>query len=108
MILHCNSVGDLYTIPHITSATAHALVAASSSLWHRHLGHPAPAAITSLRKHNLISCNKVDRSLCHSCQLGKHARLPFSTSLRHFLPLRLFTVMFGPLRWLVFLVVLII
>jgi hypothetical protein len=66
MILRCNSVGDLYTIPFV----AHALVAASSSLWHRRLGHPSPAASASLKKNSLISCNKVDRSLCHSCQLG--------------------------------------
>jgi hypothetical protein len=28
-----------------------------------------------------ISCSKVHfDSLCHACQLGRHARLPFSTS----------------------------
>jgi hypothetical protein len=27
-----------------------------------------------------INCNKVERTLCHSCQLGKHVRLPFSNS----------------------------
>jgi hypothetical protein len=74
VILRCNSDGDLYTVPPI----AHDLVATSSSLWHRRLGHPSPAAIASLKKNNLISCDKVDHSLCHSCQLGKHVRLPFS------------------------------
>jgi hypothetical protein len=43
------------------------MLAASSSLWHRHLGHPSPAAIASLWKNSLISCNKIDASLCHAC-----------------------------------------
>jgi len=80
VILRCNSAGDLYTISLVAPATAQALVAASLSLWHRRLGHPSPAAITSLRKRSLISCNKSDRSLHHACQLGKHVRLPFSAS----------------------------
>jgi hypothetical protein len=42
VIHRCNSTEDLYTwqpSPHTTSA----LVAASSTLWHQRLGHPAPA-----------------------------------------------------------------
>jgi hypothetical protein len=38
-------------------------------------------AVASLEKNKLISCNKVDCSLCHSCQLGKHALLPFIASV---------------------------
>jgi hypothetical protein len=70
VILRCNSAGDLCTIPLV----ARALVGASSSLWHRRLGHghPGPTTIASLKKNYLISYNKVDRSLCHSYQLGKH------------------------------------
>jgi hypothetical protein len=60
-----------------------ALLAASSSVWHRRLGHPGPAVLSSLKRKNLISCNKVDQTLCHACQLGKHARLPFNTSTSH-------------------------
>jgi len=45
VILRYNSDGDLYTLTAATPATAHALAPASSSLWHRHLGHPALAAI---------------------------------------------------------------
>ena len=45
MILHYNSDGDLYTLTAATPATAHALAPASSSLWHRRLGHPTLAAI---------------------------------------------------------------
>jgi hypothetical protein len=39
VILCCDSEGDLYTISPVAPATAHALLAASSSLWHRRLGH---------------------------------------------------------------------
>ena len=80
VILRCDSTGDLYTIPSVAPAAAKAMLAASSSLWHRRLGHPGPAVLATLKQNNLVSCNKVDRSLCHACQLGKHARLPFATS----------------------------
>ena len=80
VILRCNSDGDLYTITATAPATAHALLAASTSLWHQRLGHPSPATVSSLRQNKHITCTKSDRSLCHACQLGKHTRLPFSTS----------------------------
>ena len=80
VILRCNSLGDLYTISSAAQSTARALLAASSSVWHRRLGHPAPAAIASLKKNSLLSCNKIDRTICHACQLGKHAHHPFSSS----------------------------
>jgi histone deacetylase 1/2 len=75
--LRCNSDGDLYTMP---ASTPVALLAASSTLWHQRLGHPAPATLAHLNKIHAVACNTVDRSLCHSCQLGKHTRLPFSSS----------------------------
>ena len=80
VILRCDSTGDLYTIPSVAPAAAKAMLAASSSLWHRRLGHPGPAVLATLKQNNLVSCKKVDRSLCHACQLGKHVRLPFATS----------------------------
>jgi hypothetical protein len=86
VILCCDSTGDLYTIPSAAPAPAQALLAASASIWHRRLSHPGPAIIASLRRNNLISCNKIDHSLCHACQLGKHVRLPFSTSMSKTVP----------------------
>jgi hypothetical protein len=81
VILRCNCDGDLYTMPTSTpGAPPHALLAASSTLWHQRLGHPAPAALECLNKLHVVSYNKVDHSLCHSCQIGKHTRLPFSSS----------------------------
>ena len=81
VILRCNSDGDLYTISAATPSTAQALLAASSSLWHQRLGHPGSSAIVSLRNSHSIACNKLGSTLCHACQLGKHARLPFALLL---------------------------
>ena len=80
MIFRCNSYGNLYTFTVAVPATTRTLLAASTSLWHQHLGHPAPAVVASLRQNKHIACTKADGSLCHACQLVKHMRLPFSTS----------------------------
>jgi hypothetical protein len=96
VILRCNCDGDLYTMPTSTpGAPPHALLAASSTLWHQRLDHPAPAALERLNNLHVVSCNKVDHSLCHSCQIGKHTRLPFSSSHSITHLLNLFTVMYG-------------
>ena len=79
VMLRCNSAGDLYTFPAVSSAP-HASIAISTDLWHHHLGHPSSATIDILRHSASISCNKVEHSPCHSCQLGKLVRLPFSNS----------------------------
>jgi hypothetical protein len=61
---HCvlfryNSVGDLYTVPPVTSTvTPYASLATSINLWHLCLGHPGPAAINTLRNNSSISCKK--------------------------------------------------
>uniref|UniRef100_UPI0024DE3BB1 GAG-pre-integrase domain-containing protein n=1 Tax=Klebsiella pneumoniae TaxID=573 RepID=UPI0024DE3BB1 len=55
VILHCNSSGDLYTVPAAAPATyppPHAALATSSTLWHHRLGHPSSAAITTLRNNS--------------------------------------------------------
>ena len=48
--------------------------------WHHRLGHPSSVTLDILRNNSSISCNKPAHTLCHSCQLGKHVRLPFSNS----------------------------
>ncbi|RLM57903.1 hypothetical protein C2845_PM18G13220 [Panicum miliaceum] len=80
VLLRCNSNGDLYTIPHRMPPRCHVAVV-SPELWHSRLGHPAPAVITNLNKLSAIHCNKAARRLCHACQLGKHARLSFTSSV---------------------------
>ena len=54
---------------------------ASPELWHSRLGHLAPAVVNTLNKLSAIQCNKAARRICHACQLGKHARLPFASSV---------------------------
>lgn len=84
-VLHrCDSSGDLYPfLPTSTSTTARALVAALETTWHRRLGHPGVQVFSTLRSNKAISVapNSHDTSLCHACQLGRHVRLPFSTSM---------------------------
>jgi hypothetical protein len=57
------------------------VIVVSLELWHSCLGHPAPAAVQTLNKLSTIQCNKATCRICHSCQLGKHARLPFASSV---------------------------
>jgi len=80
VIARCNSIGDLYPLlPSLPSPQA--LLAASTSLWHRRLGHLGSPALTKLISSAAIECNKRDtESICHACQLGRHCRLPFSHS----------------------------
>ena len=78
MLLRCDSSGPLYTVtqprpmPHLALTTG-------SSIWHRRMGHPGSSIQRSLN--SLFSSNKADMTtMCHACQLGKHARLPFFSS----------------------------
>jgi hypothetical protein len=80
VLLRCNSNGDLYTIQHRTPPRCHVAVV-SPELWHSRLGHPAPAVVQTLNKFSAIQCNKAARRLCHACQLGKRAKLPFNSSV---------------------------
>ena len=85
VILRCNSDGELYTFPGYPSTrqphpTA-LLATASADLWHQRLGHPGQDAMSALQRLAFIKFNEVCRShVCHACKLGKHIRLPFSSS----------------------------
>ena len=83
-VLHrCDSSGDLY--PLLPTSTSHprVLLAALETIWHRRLGHPGNQVLSRLRINNSISVipSEHDTSLCHACQLGRHTRLPFPTSM---------------------------
>jgi len=83
-LLRCNSSGPLYTLQLPTSSSSSCTLVATPSLttWHRRLGHPGKAALQSLAQSSSIICSKPDDdSLCHACQLGRHVRLPFTSSL---------------------------
>ncbi|GJY70348.1 ribonuclease H-like domain-containing protein [Tanacetum coccineum] len=82
ILLRCDSTGDLYPVTQQSSSqTPVVLLSFSSTTWHRRLGHPGDDVLRRLESRNLISCRKSKLSaLCHACQLGKHAKLPFNNS----------------------------
>ena len=76
--LRCESSGDLYPL---RLPTQFALSASSSvELWHQRLGHPRNKTLSTILSSFDFDFNKSNMHTCHSCQLGKHVRLPFSTS----------------------------
>jgi hypothetical protein len=92
-LLRCDSTGPLYTLrlPHATSSSSSspdtsAVFAATTSTttWHRRLGHPGRDAFLQLTRSATIPCTRSpEEHLCHACQLGRHVRLPFSSSSLH-------------------------
>ncbi|GKC88073.1 ribonuclease H-like domain-containing protein [Tanacetum coccineum] len=80
ILLRCDSSRDLYPVTQ-PSLTPHALLSVSPSTWHQRLRHPGEEVLRSLVSRDFISCNKEKSPhICHACQLGKHVRLPFSSS----------------------------
>ncbi|GJT83636.1 ribonuclease H-like domain-containing protein [Tanacetum coccineum] len=80
ILLRCDSSGDLYPVTS-PSPTPHVFLSVSPSTWHQRLGHPGEDVLRSLKSRQYISYNKEKSShLCHACQLGKHVRLPFTSS----------------------------
>jgi hypothetical protein len=80
----CDSTEPLYTFrPSTTGASPPpALVSTTSSItWHRRLGHPGPDTMIKLNS-SLDPSNSRGHfeGLCHACHLGRHTRLPFTTS----------------------------
>jgi hypothetical protein len=84
VIVRCNSSGQLYPLfPSADTSTPQAflMTVESSTIWHCRLAHLSDDAFSILARSSAISCNKFDHlPLCHACQLGRHTRLPFSTS----------------------------
>jgi hypothetical protein len=94
VIARLNSTGPLYTLrlPSFTASSRTSLCAMSTivapriltvvatSTWHRRLGHPSPDTLSSLSRSSFIFCTSTTHDFCHACQLGKHTRLPFSSS----------------------------
>ncbi|GJW91542.1 ribonuclease H-like domain-containing protein [Tanacetum coccineum] len=82
ILLRCDSTGDLYPVTQQPSSqNPVVLLSFSSTTWHRRLGHPGDDVLRRLESENLISCHKPKLpTLCHVCQLGKHAKLPFYNS----------------------------
>ena len=56
----------------------------SSTIWHRRLGHPGRDVLAQLIRSTDVPCTRaLAEHLCHACQLGRHVRLPFSSSSSH-------------------------
>lgn len=85
-ILRSNSSGDLYPFPASPQvsppAAAYTAFSTSADLWHQRLGHPGRHTLSNLFSHSNIFCNNLRglSPICDACQLGRHVRLPFSTS----------------------------
>jgi hypothetical protein len=62
------------------AAAPHVLAAVAPTTWHRCLGHPGPDVLSSLSRSSFIQCTSNKHDFCHVCQLGKHTKLPFSSS----------------------------
>ena len=54
---------------------------ATDVVWHKRLGHPHQQVLQFLSTTKVISVNKVLKTMCESCQLGKTSKLPFSSSV---------------------------
>jgi hypothetical protein len=93
VIARSNSTGPLYTLRLLSStassrtslctmsiAAPRILPAIATSTWHRRFGHPSPDVLSSLSRSSFISFTSTTHDFCHACQLGKHTRLPFSSS----------------------------
>nr|GEV77572.1 ribonuclease H-like domain-containing protein [Tanacetum cinerariifolium] len=79
VLLCCDSTGDLYPVT-APSPIPHAFLV-SQHMWHHRLGHLGSVVLHRHVSSNSISCNKENPLvLCHACQLGKHASLPFVSS----------------------------
>jgi hypothetical protein len=88
VIARLNSTGPLYMMRlpgSITpsSGTTAALTVVAPATWHHRLGHSGPDALSSLSRSSFINCISNKHDLCHACPLGKHIRLPFSSSSNH-------------------------
>ncbi|GLT62116.1 hypothetical protein SLA2020_347760 [Shorea laevis] len=84
VLLRCNSSGGLYPLSSVSSNSPTVLSAAlvSPDIWHLCLGHPGFDSVYRLAQRGSISSStRVSSStFCHTCQLGKHTRLPFNDS----------------------------
>jgi hypothetical protein len=50
-------------------------------LWHQRLGHPGRCTLHQTLPSLDFTFTKPSSNACEACQLGKHVRLPFSSSV---------------------------
>jgi hypothetical protein len=82
--MRCNTNSIVWMLrPSSTGASSPPVLfsTTTSTTWHRRLGHPGPDVMTMISSSLHPSCNRGHfEGLCHACQLGRHTRLPFTTS----------------------------
>jgi hypothetical protein len=86
VIVRSSSSGPVYTLrlPSRISTPQALTALASTSTWHRRLGHHGWDIISKLSSTTAIHYNKSQSDpLCHACQLNHHTRLPFHSSSSH-------------------------
>jgi IS30 family transposase len=59
----------------------HLALVASSSTWHRCLGHPSVDVLSKLSNDSSLICSRHTHDPCHAYQLGRHTRMPFISSI---------------------------
>jgi hypothetical protein len=82
-LARCDTVEPLYTHRPSTGVSPPLVLVSTttSTTWHRRLGHLGPDVMTKLTSGIDPSCSRGHfEGLCHACQLGRHTRLPFTTS----------------------------
>jgi hypothetical protein len=80
VILRSDSTGDLYPLQASTQSSTQCFTAISADLWHQRLGHPGAESFHRLLQSFKFSCNKELSHTCHACRVGKHVRLPFTST----------------------------
>jgi hypothetical protein len=94
VLLQGRSRGGLYPIPirswRSSSPVALAATRVISEVWHRRLGHPSQAIVSSVMNKLCVKCQSHDSSVCSACQQAKSHQLPFNDSTR---------VSTEPLQW---------
>lgn len=78
-ILRCNSHGELYPL---SSSSPEAMLTTSPTvdMWHQRLDHLGKNTLRQTLCNLDFQFAKSSSSTCQACQLGKHVRLPFSSS----------------------------
>jgi hypothetical protein len=56
---------------------------ASTSIWHRFLGHPGVNVLSRLSNDSSVHCSRCTHGFCHACQLDHHTPMPFVCSSSH-------------------------
>jgi hypothetical protein len=72
MIIRSNSTSPLYMMRlpgSVTpfSDTVATLTVVAPVIWHHHLGHPGPDALSNLSRSSFINCISNKHDLCHAC-----------------------------------------